>query len=308
MIAAITGGGGFIGSRLVRALRDGGTSVRALLGPCGASVVMPPNDIDARFGEIDDPAVVMSLIRGATVVVHLAGPPSVAASFQGSISYARVHVAGTAAVVDACTRAGVGRLVYVSSAEVYGQPHRNPVHEDTPTSPRSPYAAAKVGAEAFIRAGAITGHFEAVISRPFLVYGPGMPRTTLLASMVRQARMGEFIEVVDPRPVRDYCFIDDVVRALVASCSATLPEPVRVYNLGSGVGFSVARLAQRVLALAGQAGPVRIAEMTDRPRGADILELVSDPIRAASELGWRATTDIDVGLSEMLRTPIDVCW
>jgi UDP-glucose 4-epimerase len=305
MIVAITGGGGFIGSRLVRALRDRGASVRALLGPPGANVVMPPNDVDARFGEIEDPAVVMPLVRGATAVVHLAGPPSVAASFQATAAYARVHVSGTAAVVDACTRAGVGRLVYVSSADVYGQPQRNPVHEDTPVAPRSPYAAAKVGAEAFVRAGAVAGDFETVIGRPFLVYGPGMPSTTLLGSMIRQARQGNVIEVVDPRPIRDYCFVEDVVEALIASCSAALPEPVRVYNFGSGLGLSVAKLAQWVLALEGRFGSMRIAEATDRPRRAEILELVSNPSRAASELGWRASTGMDVGLLEMLRMPLD---
>lgn len=305
MTIAITGGGGFIGSRLVRAFRDAGASVRVLLGAPGAKVVMPPNDVDARFGDIEDPAVVMPLVRGATAVVHLAGPPSVAASFQAAVSYARVHVTGTAAVADACARAGVGRLVYVSSAEVYGQPRRNPVPEDTAVSPRSPYAAAKVGAEAFIRAGAVAGHFEAVIGRPFLVYGPGMPPTSLLGSIVRQARQQDVIEVVDPRPVRDYCFVEDVVSALMASCSAPLPEPVRVYNFGSGVGLSVGELAQRVLALQGHAGSVRTAQTTDRPRAADILELISDSSRAASELAWRARTDIDVGLFEMLRMPVD---
>lgn len=305
MIVAITGAGGFIGSRLVRALQDTSVDVRALLGPPGENVVMPPSDVDARHGDIDDPDVVLRLVRGAAVVVHLAGPPSVAASFEAPISYARSHVAGTAAVVDACARAGVGRLVHVSSAEIYGQPQRNPVDEDGPVAPRSPYAAAKVGAEAFVRAAAVTGHFEAVVCRPFLVYGPGMRATSLLGSIVRQARQGNVIEVADPRPVRDYCFVDDVVGALLACCRENLPEPFRVYNLGSGVGLSVAELAQRVLASSGQVGSVRSAPTVDRPRGVDILELVGDPRRAASELGWRVTTDIESGLTKMLRTPVD---
>ena len=300
-VIAVTGGAGFIGARLVRALRNAGITVRALLGPPGAAVVMPSDNVAASFGEIEDMAALLPLVEGATTVIHLAGPPSVAASFQAAPAYARVHVSGTAAVVDACTRVGVRRLVYVSSAEVYGQPDRNPVREDDSLAPRSPYAAAKVGAEAFVRAGAVAAGFEAVIVRPFLVYGPGMPSTSLVGSLVRQIQRRDFIEVVDSRPIRDYCFVEDVVMALIAGCSAPLPEPVRVYNLGSGVGLSVAELAKRVLAVAGSRGSLHVTAEIDRPRAADILELISDSSRAARELAWRATTEIDVGLAEMLR-------
>jgi nucleoside-diphosphate-sugar epimerase len=305
VVFAVTGGGGFIGSRLVRALRETGTAVRVLLGPPGATVVMPPDDTEACFGDIDNPAILMPLVEGATTVVHLAGPPSVASSFQNPQAYAYAHVAGTAAVVDACVRIGVRRLVYVSSAEVYGQPEANPVQEDAPLAPRSPYAAAKVGAEAFVCAGAVQGGFEAVIARPFMVYGPGMSPTSLVGSLVHQAQQRGFIEIVDPRPIRDYCFIDDVVRALIAGCSAEIPEPVRVYNLGSGVGLSVAELAKRVLAIMGSSGVVRSGAESDRSRRAEIAELISDSSRAARELAWQAITDIDTGLAEMLRSPIE---
>ncbi|AWB22805.1 NAD(P)-dependent oxidoreductase [Methylobacterium currus] len=300
-VVAVTGGGGFIGARLLRALHRAGASVRALVGPPGAAGVVPPPGIAAWHGEIDDPSVLAPLVRDATVVLHLAGPRSVAASFGAAAAYARIHAAGTAAVADACAAAGVARLVYVSSAEVYGQPDRNPVGEEAPLAPRSPYAAAKAGGEAFVRAGAAAGGFEAVIARPFSVYGPGMAPDTLLGALVRRVRSGAPVEVFDPRPVRDYCHVDDVVTALVASCTAALPEPTRIYNLASGVGLPVAELARRVLALAGRTDAPRLAPTADRPRGADILALVGDPARAASELGWGATMTLEGGLAAMLR-------
>jgi nucleoside-diphosphate-sugar epimerase len=116
---------------------------------------MAPDGVEIQFDDICDPAALMPLVESATTVVRLAGPPSVAPSSQGPMAYAHMHVSGTAPVVDACARAGVRRLVYVSSAEVYDQPTVNPVNENAPIAPRSPYAAAKVGTEAFVRAGAI---------------------------------------------------------------------------------------------------------------------------------------------------------
>ncbi|KMO43587.1 hypothetical protein VQ03_07685 [Methylobacterium tarhaniae] len=300
-MVAVTGGGGFIGSRLLRALHRAGATVRTLVGPPGAAAVAPPAGIAAWHGEIDDPAVLAPVLRDATLVLHLAGPRSVAASFGAAAAYARIHAAGTAAVVEACAGAGAARLIYVSSAEVYGQPERNPVGEEAPLAPRSPYATAKAEAEAFVRAGAAAGGFEAVIVRPFSVYGPGMAPDTLLGTLVDRARSGDPVEVFDPRPVRDYCHVDDVVAALVACCGAALPEPTRTYNLASGLGLPVEELAWRVLALAGRTDAPRVAQESDRPRSADILALVGDPARAARELGWHAATPLDHGLSAMLR-------
>jgi UDP-glucose 4-epimerase len=190
----------------------------------------------------------------------------------------------------------------VSSAEVYGRQQQNPVDECRSHSPRSPYAAAKIAAEAFVRAGAVASGFEAVICRPFLVYGPGMPASSLVGSLVAQVQRSNVIEVQDPRPIRDYCFVDDIVGALIASCHVVLPESVRTYNLGSGKGLSVADLGKRILELRWGGGSVRVADVTERPREAEILELVSDSSRAARELGWRAETEIGLGLAAMLRS------
>jgi nucleoside-diphosphate-sugar epimerase len=300
-LIAVTGGGGFIGSHLVRALRNAGVSMRVLLGPLGAAVTMAPPGTDVCFGDITTAAALIPLMKNATAVVHLAGPPSVAGSFQDPLECARVHVVGTAAVVQACALARVRRLVYVSSADVYGQPENNPVREDAPLMPRSPYAAAKVAGEAFVRAGAVSAGMEVVIARPFIVYGPGMSPTSLVASLVRQVRQAR-IQVIDPRPIRDYCFVGDVVNGLMACCAGPLPEQVRVYNLGSGVGLSVAELAVRVFGLTGTHGAVDAAAPPDRPRRADIVELVGDSTRAWRELGWRATTGIDAGLAAMLES------
>src|SRR5437868_4683239 len=140
----VTGAGGFIGPRVLKALLDGGAIVTALTGPPGkhGRQLCAPL-LENVTADITDVAAVESIINRAEIVVHMAGPPSVALSFDDPAGFARTHVSGTATVLEASRKAGVRRFVYVSSAEVYGRPQTSVVSEDHPVAPRSPYGAAK---------------------------------------------------------------------------------------------------------------------------------------------------------------------
>lgn len=295
---AVTGAGGFIGSAVVRALLAEGAQVRALVGPAGADVVRPPRGVTAMFAEITDADALRDLLAATGTVVHLAGPPSVAASFENPAEYARAHVVGTATLLEACRGAEVTRLVHVSSAEIYAQPSSNPVDEEHRVEPRSPYGAAKMGAEYMVRAMAPMLRLEAAVLRPFSVYGPGGPARSLVGSVVRQAVTGQSVRVADLRPVRDYCFVEDVARAVVRSCHAPLPEPVRVYNVGSGRGVPVGEVVRIILDSTGAIGPVVADAGPDRPASAAVTALVASTRRAAQELGWEATTSLSSGIAQ----------
>ncbi len=154
---AVTGAGGFLGASLVRMLAGSGQPVRALMGPPGSVGHPPPDGVEVCHAEIDDARAMGELVDSAAAVIHLAGPPSVADSFQRPAEHARVHVTGTATILQACRNAGVGRIVYISSAEVYGQPQVESVDERHRLQARSPYAAAKIAAEHFIRAHIMAG-------------------------------------------------------------------------------------------------------------------------------------------------------
>ena len=297
----VTGAGGFIGAAVTRALVGCQAVVQALLGPPHTDVVLPPKPVNSTYGEIDNPAVVVPLVRQADIVIHLAGPPSVAASFAAPGEYARVHTMGTVTLLEACRRSGVRRFVYISSAEVYGQPMVNPVTEEHPLRPRSPYGASKVSGESFAQAFARAYAFETVILRPFSVFGPGIPERSILGTIMAQACQGETIRVMDERPVRDYCFVDDLVDIILLSCTLALPEPCRIYNVGSGIGTSVSCLVHQVLEVLGRDLPVQVVPQRDRPPVADILELVSDSTRARQELGWHTKTSLKAGLQRILQ-------
>lgn len=296
----ITGAGGFLGSALVRSLEGSTASVRALLGPPGFAGAGAELGARTLCAEIDDLPALESLADGADIVIHLAGPPGVGASFDQAAHYARVHVAGTATVLEACRRTRVTRLVYISSAEVYGLPRTVPVAEDHPLEARSPYAAAKIGAERFVESFACAFGLDAVILRPFSIYGPGLSPASLIGTLLHQARSHEEIVVADTRPVRDYCYLDDVIEAILRACSVELTGP-RIFNVGSGVGISVADLAALVLGLVDRDAIFQEDPRRRRPGSADILRLVADTGRAARDLGWQATTPLAEGLRRTIR-------
>jgi nucleoside-diphosphate-sugar epimerase len=296
----VTGAGGFIGSAVVRAMAGRAGSLRTLLGPPEFSGPVPCKEVMSTRAEIDDLSTIAALVDGVDVVVHLAGPAGVGASFEDALYYARVHVTGTATVLEACRRAGVARLVYMSSAEVYGLPAADPVPEDHRLQARSPYAAAKIGAERFAESFALAYGLDVVVLRPFSVYGPSLSPGSLVGTVLRQARSGGPIVVADTRPVRDYCYVDDLVEAVLLATTAPV-DGHRVFNVGSGVGSSVADVVGTALHLMGREAEIVVDPSRRRPGGSDILRLVADTGRAKTGLGWSACTPLGVGLERTIQ-------
>ncbi len=308
-VVVVTGAGGLIGSAVVRALvaRDD-CEIRALVGPLHERVRPLPAGIPEVRAEITDEEALERLATGSDVFVHLAGPPSVRRSFHAPQAFVRTHVAGTAAALAAAQRAYVPRFIYISSAEVYGRPQVNPVSEDHPLEARSPYAAAKIGAEQLVRVFATAYSMETIILRPFSVYGPGMSADSLIGAILRQATASpaSAIELADLRPVRDYCYVDDVAEAIVLACGDMpyLGTPGRgsrcpVFNVGSGIGVDVAQLAEATLRALGCSIPIfeTVQGSKQRPGAAEIYRLIADPCHARKNLGWTARTPLQAGLA-----------
>jgi len=295
----VTGANGLIGTALCRRLHRRGHRVRALCGP-PAAAAGPPTGVEVAHGDVLDAGLLATLVAEMDTVVHLAGPPSVSESFQAPVAFARAHVDGTVTLLEACRAARVRRIVYVSSAEIYGPHARQPVDEDAPADPASPYAAAKVGAEAFVRSFACHTPVEVAIVRPFLVYGPGQSPRSLVAELVRQVSSGERVQLRDPRPVRDLVHARDVAAALEAASYAPLVAPARSFNVASGVGISTLGLARMLLDLAGR-DPTVAAREADRPATTQVLRLVGDGRRARTELRYRPEVHLKDGLKELLR-------
>jgi nucleoside-diphosphate-sugar epimerase len=295
----VTGAGGFLGSTIVRSLLQEDVHVRALLGAPGQRVIEPPAGVQTLRADICDNAPIEELTKGADAVIHAAGPPSVTDSFAAPVEYARVHVQGTVVMLEACRKVHVRKFIYISSAEIYGRPQVNPVTEEHPLEPRSPYGAAKAAAEQFVRAYAATFGGNMVILRPFSVYGPHLYHKSVLASIIEQAISGDAILVQDLRPRRDFCYSADVASAACAACAATLDGSVTV-NIGSGIGTSIQELAEIVLQATGRRLPVLEKCADRRTSRSDIFHLVADTERAKKLLRWTPKVPLTDGLRRTL--------
>lgn len=295
----VTGAGGFIGPAVVQALVECGAQVRALLAAPGEPAnEVSPEALSARADILDESAL-CELCSGVNTVIHLAGPASVRASFESPAKYALVHVGGTAAVLNACRKTMVPRFIYVSSAEVYGQPQTNPVREIHPLRALSPYGAAKIGAEQFVEAFVHCWQLEAIVLRPFSIYGPRLSPHSLIGTILQQARHGSCISLEDLQVTRDYCFVLDLAEAIVRSCSVR--TRFCAINIGTGLGTSAADLASLVLQVLGCRIPIRERERRRLPRRSDVTHLVADSSRAREVLGWHPRVSLESGLRETIQ-------
>jgi nucleoside-diphosphate-sugar epimerase len=295
---AITGANGFLGRAVTQAAAARGIDLVVHFGP-------PPNKASpvspaTRIIDICDVECLAHLFGAVDAIVDLAGPSDVAGSFGQPAETTRIHVAGTAAVLEAARRSQVRRLVYISSAEVYGRAGGIPVRESAPLSPVSPYGAAKAAAELLIAAAVRRCSLDrAILLRPFSIYGPGVRRTSVLGRMLTQIQQGEPLQVFSTRPVRDYVHVTDVANAIL-SALAYDAFGILIANIASGHGLSVGDLGRTLAEMAGVSPEISEFAEPDRPISYDIHYLVGDSTVAASELDWRPSIDLVSGLRECL--------
>ena len=300
----ITGGAGYIGAHVVRAMRGAGSEVVVLDDLSTGMRGRVPDDVPLAVASIADlDRVRQTLVdHRVTGVVHLAAKKAVEESVARPLTYYRENVEGLRRLLEAMVAEDVGRLVYSSSAAVYGIPPHSPVTEDAPTVPINPYGQTKLAGEWLADAVGRTTGMRTVSLRYFNVAGAGAPElgdpgvANLVPLALRALATGQPPKVFGddyPTPdgtcVRDYIHVADLATAHVAAAAAIDEEASgRVYNVSRGVGASV----REVLATAGAVTGIDLdAEVVDRRPG-DPPELVGDATAIEQELGWRAGHDL----------------
>jgi UDP-glucose 4-epimerase len=296
-LAVVTGGAGFVGGHLVSHLLARGVSVRSLdvrphdLGRLGG-------DVDARTVDLCDPVALAAALDGADTIFHLAGNPSGTISVQNPrLDFNANALAGFNVLEVVRSRPGV-RLVYLSSAMVYGRPSGTICKEADPCRPFYPYGASKLAVEHWLRAYVDAYGIDASVGRAFVVYGEGEDPARAGAEIGQYLRWhlnGMPIQVVgDPHTkIRDFVHVSDLTGGLTAI--AARGEPGGIYNIGSGTAVSLHDLVRAI----GEATGVPARVEVDSRDLTDSYPLVAD-IARLGELGHRPAVGLIDGLRRLV--------
>jgi len=285
---------------LANLLTEQGHQVRVLDDLSAADPSRLHPDVLFTRGDVRDRPKLWTLLQEVDCVFHLAARVSVPESILYPRDYNDVNVGGTVSLAEAIRDAGVGRVVFASSATVYGPQPAQPVNEASWPHPSVPYAVSKLAAEYYIFAlGELYG-IETVALRIFNAYGPGQrvppAHAPVIPLYLRNILNGASLVVFgDGTQTRDFVFIDDVARALAAAAAA--PNVSRsVINIGSGVETSINELIATLESVTGLPAEV----LANSKMSGGLPRLVADLTRARSLLGYEPQVSLVEGIQRLL--------
>jgi UDP-glucose 4-epimerase len=295
----VTGGAGYIGSVVAHQLLEAGHETVVLDNLSkGYERAVPEGARFVRCDLLDLEGTRGALSDGFDGVLHFAALSLVGESVEQPERYYRNNVCGTLNLLEAMNAAGVPRLVFSSTAAVYGEPEEVPIPETAPPLPTNPYGASKLAVDRLIGAVCRARGLAATSLRYFNVagasgrFGEAHDPETHLIPMVLQAAAGtrESVQIFgtdyptrDGTAVRDYIHVEDLGRAHLLALEAAEAGEHRIYNLGNGAGFSVREVVEAARKVTGC--PIEAVEAPRRAGDPPVLVASSDRVRA--ELGWK---------------------
>lgn len=302
----ITGGAGFIGSHVVKAMAEGGEHVVVLDDLSTGRAERLPARVPLEIGTVLDRDTVDRVLRdhAVTGIVHIAGKKQVGESVEKPLHYYRENVEGLRVLLDAAVAAGVSRFLFSSSAAVYGMPDVDLVTEETPCAPINPYGETKLAGEWLVTAVGRVHPVATASLRYFNVAGAATPELAdegvfnLVPMVFERLTSGEAPRIFGddyPTPdgtcIRDYIHVEDIASAHVAAARrlAADPEARLILNIGRGEGVSVADMVGIIQDVTGH--PDVKPEVTDRRPG-DPARVVASADRIRAELGWSARHEV----------------
>jgi UDP-glucose 4-epimerase len=297
----VTGGAGFIGSSLARALLARGDGVRIIDNfSTGKRENLADliDRVELLEGDIRDEKVLGKAIAGVEVVFHEAAIASVPQSMAEPLENHAVNATGTMRVLEAARRAGVRRVVYAASSAAYGDDPTLPKVETMPPAPISPYGATKLAGEVAMQVYARAFGLETVCLRYFNVFGPRQdPKSeyaAVIPKFITAALAGKQPRIFgDGKQSRDFCHIDNVVEANFAAAAADAGRASgRVFNVGCGESIDL----NRVVALIGDILGKKLEAVHEPERAGDIKHSWGDVSAARAALGFRASVSFTEGL------------
>ncbi|MEA4930639.1 MAG: GDP-mannose 4,6-dehydratase [Anaerolineaceae bacterium] len=303
----VTGGGGFIGSRLCERLVQSGATVRAFVrytsrAEIGLLRFLEPDilkKIEIIRGDLRDFSAVEQASRGVDIVFHLGALISIPYSYVHPVETVQTNLLGTLNILEACRKSGT-KLVHTSTSEVYGTALRVPIDEDHPLQGQSPYSASKIGADKLVESYFRSFGLPTMTVRPFNTYGPGQSTRAVIPTIITQALAGGVVRLGNLDAIRDFTYLDDTVEGFLLTAQADTWNG-ETYNLGSGEEISIGAIAALIFRLMGKQAEIQLEKSRLRPEKSEVLRLISDNRKAKLELGWQPTVGMEEGLQRTIR-------
>ena len=277
----ITGGKGFIGSHLVKALSNNNN----------VKIYDIKNGKDIRNFKL-----LKKELENIDFVFHFAALISVEESIRNPLEYIETNIIGSFNVLKAASETGVKKVIFSSSAAVYGDYPKNPKKENMPIIPKSPYAFSKVATEKFMEIFRNNG-LNTISLRFFNVYGPGQKLSSSYASVIpifikKTLKNEDLIIYGSGKQTRDFIYVDDIANA----CILAAEKGSEVFNIGSGKSFSINELSNLIIELTDSKSKIK----NDKQREGDIVHSLADITKAKKYLGFKPRYGIREGLENTI--------
>jgi UDP-glucose 4-epimerase len=279
----VTGGSGFVGTRLIAALGKGHEIINL-------DIKEPKADSSAKFVKCDitDYGALKEAaeehLKGVEVVYHLAALSREAESDKMPEAYSRTNIGGTFNVLDVSRIIGVKKFIFASSFLVYGNPTYTPLDEKHPASPRSIYAATKLCGEVMCNTFQSIYGIKTICLRKSVIYGEDDPQKRIVTILIERAKEGKDLTIYGNKTL-DFVYIGDVIPAYVSALGS---EETGIFNIGSGVPVTLLELAEMVKE---KVNP-NINILTEGIRTGEITKFVSDISKARKSLGFSPKQDL----------------
>lgn len=301
----VTGGAGFIGSNFIHYVLDHAPSAQVLnldaLTYAGNLENLRDVEAHPRYtfiqGRVEDRTLVERLMDDVDAVIHFAAESHVDRSIADATPFLTTNVLGTHVLLEAARKTGVGRVLHISTDEVYGSlGPEGSCTEESPLQPRSPYAASKAGADHLALAYAHTHRLPMLVARLSNNYGPYQYPEKFLPLLITNALLDEALPIYgNGQNVREWLHVEDACRALMLLLQHG--RPGEVYNVGAGEGRPNLEVARMVLQIIGRPESL-ITFVADRP-GHD-FRYALDCAKIHRELGWAPTIPYADGLHRVI--------